>query len=70
MVYEVDEPHLTVDVEYKTVVNKANEAMAYLQFILDFYNKLPEHIVFMHAHRSEPSPLHASQEDQTPTGCV
>jgi hypothetical protein len=36
IVYEVNELHLTVDMQYKAVVNKGREAMAYLQFILDF----------------------------------
>jgi hypothetical protein len=54
VVYEVDEPHLTVDMQYKTLVNKGREAMAYLQFIADFYDNLPKHTVFIHSHRYSP----------------
>jgi hypothetical protein len=36
VVYEVDEPYLTDDLQYKSLVNKGMEAMAYLQFIIDF----------------------------------
>ncbi|KAF2435406.1 hypothetical protein EJ08DRAFT_580594 [Tothia fuscella] len=32
--------------------NKGNEAMVYLSYIIDFYDKLPDISVFIHAHRS------------------
>jgi hypothetical protein len=31
--------------------NKGKESSAYLQYILDNYDKLPEYMVFLHAHR-------------------
>ena len=53
IVYQVDEPNKTVGAQHATIANKGNEAMAYLQFIIDYYNELPASIVFLHGHRSE-----------------
>ncbi|KAF2486749.1 hypothetical protein BDY17DRAFT_292040 [Neohortaea acidophila] len=33
------------------IMNKGHEVMAYLSYIIDFYNSLPDVLVFMHAHR-------------------
>ena len=36
---------------HHTPVHNGNEAAAYLQFIVDYYECLPGHMVFIHAHR-------------------
>lgn len=36
-----------------TVVHKGNEAAAYLQFIVDYYDCLPQVMAFIHAHRRD-----------------
>ena len=36
----------------KDCPNPARYAQAYLQFIVDFYDRLPAAMVFLHAHRS------------------
>lgn len=36
----------------KTPYNKGHEAMAYLTYVIDFYNKLPATLAFLHSHRS------------------
>ena len=36
-----------------TDVHKGNEAAAYLQFIVDYYECLPEVMAFIHAHRRD-----------------
>ncbi|CAI7607661.1 hypothetical protein PCG10_006452 [Penicillium crustosum] len=46
-VYLVDDPEADLQVEQ----NKGKESSAYLQYILDNYDKLPEYMVFLHAHR-------------------
>ena len=33
------------------IKNKGNEVMAYLSYIIDFYEKLPDIAIFMHSHR-------------------
>ncbi|KAF2012281.1 hypothetical protein BU24DRAFT_426143 [Aaosphaeria arxii CBS 175.79] len=47
IVYEVDNP----DAENKVPQNKGREAMVYLTYIIDHYDKLPDTVLFMHAHR-------------------
>jgi hypothetical protein len=51
VVYQVDDPEKTVGAQHATLANKGNEAMGYLQFIIDYYDKLPSSIVFLHGHR-------------------
>lgn len=51
VVYQVDDPQNTVGAQHATLVNKGNEAMGYLQFIIDYYDRLPDSIVFVHGHR-------------------
>jgi len=51
VVYQVDDPENTVGAQHATLANKGNEAMGYLQFIIDYYDKLPASIVFLHGHR-------------------
>ncbi|KAJ5795328.1 hypothetical protein N7457_001927 [Penicillium paradoxum] len=46
-VYTVDNPEAPLSVER----NKGKESNAYLQYILDNYDKLPEYMVFLHAHQ-------------------
>ena len=36
---------------HHTPVHNGNEAAAYLQFVVDYYDCLPDHMVFIHAHR-------------------
>ena len=38
---------------HHTPVHNGNEAAAYLQFIVDYYDCLPEHMAFTHAHRCD-----------------
>jgi hypothetical protein len=47
IVYIADNPHAT----YSVPMNKGNEAMVYLSFLIDRYHNLPEIMVFMHAGR-------------------
>ena len=54
MVYQVDDWDKTEGAEHRTLVNKGNEAMAYLQFILDYWGRLPASMVFLHGHRCGP----------------
>jgi hypothetical protein len=51
VVYQVDDPEWTRGALHRTVRNKGNEAMAYLQFIIDYYDRLPQSMVFLHGHR-------------------
>ena len=51
VVYQVDDWDKTEGAEHRTLVNKGNEAMAYLQFILDYWGRLPASMVFLHGHR-------------------
>ncbi|CAI7642889.1 unnamed protein product [Penicillium bialowiezense] len=46
-VYTVDDPQARLTVEQ----NKGKESNIYLQYILDNYDKLPEYMVFLHAHQ-------------------
>ncbi|KAJ9490452.1 hypothetical protein VN97_g2803 [Penicillium thymicola] len=46
-VYLVDDPEASLQLEQ----NKGKESNAYLQYILDNYDKLPEYMVFLHAHQ-------------------
>ncbi|KAL9116138.1 MAG: hypothetical protein Q9227_000507 [Pyrenula ochraceoflavens] len=45
-IYHVEDPHAY----YHVPMNKGKEAMAYLTFIIDFYEKLPSIIAFVHSH--------------------
>jgi hypothetical protein len=47
-VYVVDDP----DAEYSVQQNKGKESNVYLQYIIDHYDRLPNYMVFLHAHRS------------------
>lgn len=47
MIYSVDNPRATL----QTPANKGNEAMAYLTYIIDYYDRLPPISIFLHAHR-------------------
>ncbi|KAH8807544.1 hypothetical protein F5884DRAFT_674713 [Xylogone sp. PMI_703] len=46
-IYTVDDP----DASLKPPTNKGHEAMVYLTYIIDHYDKLPSTVVFLHAHR-------------------
>ncbi|KAF2200824.1 hypothetical protein GQ43DRAFT_481228 [Delitschia confertaspora ATCC 74209] len=46
-IYEVDNP----DAEYHVPKNKGREAMVYLTYIIDHYDKLPDTVIFAHSHR-------------------
>jgi Protein of unknown function (DUF3431) len=59
-VYLSEIPHIIYEEErlddspaalYTTIANKGNEAMAYLQFIIDFYDRLPQNVLFIHGNR-------------------
>jgi len=45
--YSVDDPTAAL----RTPINKGHEAMAYLTYIIDNYNLLPDISIFMHSHR-------------------
>ncbi|KAF2272155.1 uncharacterized protein EI97DRAFT_386417 [Westerdykella ornata] len=47
VVYEVDNPKA----QRKIPKNKGREAMVYLTYLIDNYNKLPDTIIFMHSHK-------------------
>lgn len=51
VVYQIDEPNKTHGAQHATIANKGNEAMAYLQFIIDYYHQLPNATAFVHGHR-------------------
>lgn len=51
VVYQVDDWEKTEGAQHRTLVNKGNEAMAYLQFLLDYWGRLPASVVFLHGHR-------------------
>ena len=51
IVYQVDAPNVTVGAQHATIANKGREAMGYLQFIIDYYDRLPASIVFLHGYR-------------------
>lgn len=46
-VYEKEKPEME---PYNIPENKGSEATAYLKFIIDIYNYLPNHIVLLHCH--------------------
>jgi len=45
--YSMDDPHAPLHVK----ANKGHEAMAYLSYIIDNYENLPDIVIFFHAHR-------------------
>ena len=49
-VHVVDDP----DAAMRTPENKGNEVMAYLTYIIDYYDDLPDINLFMHSHRFAP----------------
>ena len=51
VVYQVADPDDTHGAQHATLVNKGNEAMGYLQFIIDYYDRLPISIAFIHGGR-------------------
>ena len=51
VVYQVGDPGASIGAQHATLANKGNEAMAYLQFILDYWERLPAAVVFLHGHR-------------------
>ncbi|KAF2770865.1 hypothetical protein EJ03DRAFT_269909 [Teratosphaeria nubilosa] len=61
-VYVNDDP----DAEYTVPMNKGNEVMTYLTFLIDHYDKLPEIMLFVHAHEAtnhNPWLLHTSMPE-------
>lgn len=55
--YIVDEPNPSDG--YRVPVNQGREAMAYLTYIIEHYDKLPDYIVFVHGkpnHETSASP--------------
>lgn len=51
VVYQIDDANKTAGAQHATLANKGNEAMAYLQFIIDYYDRLPPSMVFLQGHR-------------------
>lgn len=51
LIYQVDSPNNTVGAQHATLANKGNEAMGYLQYIVDYYDRLPASTVFLHGYR-------------------
>ncbi|RFU26270.1 hypothetical protein B7463_g10064, partial [Scytalidium lignicola] len=59
-IYTVDDP----DAPLKPPKNKGHEAMVYLTYIIDHYDKLPSTVVFLHAHRDGyPKAWHNDADD-------
>ena len=54
VVYHNADPRDTQGAQHRTLANKGNEAMGYLQFIVDYYDRLPASIAFIHGHRCAP----------------
>ena len=50
VVYKKDQDD---DYPYNVPVNKGNEASAYLKYIIDHYDNLPEYVIFVHGHESD-----------------
>ncbi|KAI9035050.1 DUF3431 domain-containing protein [Aspergillus affinis] len=52
-IYVVNPSRATAANEHKlkTPLNKGHEAMAYLSYLIDYYDRLPSIIAFLHAHR-------------------
>ncbi len=44
---------LAFDTRCSTTVNKGFEASAYLRFIVEYYNRLPQNVVFIHGHEKD-----------------
>ncbi|PVI00120.1 hypothetical protein DM02DRAFT_709587 [Periconia macrospinosa] len=47
IVYEVDNPKA----EHTVPKNKGKEAMTYLTYLIDYYDDLPDIVIFLHAHK-------------------
>ncbi|KAK5113998.1 hypothetical protein LTR62_003121 [Meristemomyces frigidus] len=65
-IYTVDlEPNITISpTGFRTPINKGREAMPYLTYIIDHYNKLSDVNVFIHAHRNGyPAAWHNDAKD-------
>ena len=45
------EPGEVSGAQHRTHANKGSEAMGYLQFILDYWERLPATMAFIHGHR-------------------
>jgi hypothetical protein len=57
VVYQMSDGNATRGAQHATRANKGNEAMAYLQAILDYWHRLPASIAFIHGHRCGAFPL-------------
>ena len=68
VVYQVGDPSASIGAQHATLANKGNEAMAYLQFILDYWERLPASVVFLHGHRWAHMAAHALIEPQLRAG--
>ena len=62
VVYQIGDPGASLGAQHATLANKGNEAMAYLQFILDYWERLPASVVFLHGHRCGRMLAHAPAE--------
>ena len=51
VIYQVDAANMTAGAQHATVSEKGREAMGYLQFIIDYYHRLPASMVFLHGYR-------------------
>jgi hypothetical protein len=47
VIYEVDNP----EAKLRVPMNKGKEAMSYLTYIIDHYDRLPSTIAFVHSHK-------------------
>jgi hypothetical protein len=68
VVYQVGDPSASSGAQHATLANKGNEAMAYLQFILDYWERLPASIVFLHGQRCAHMAAHAPINPQLQPG--
>ena len=51
VVYHNGDAAETAGAQHATLLNKGTEAMGYLQFIVDYYDRLPATVLFIHGHR-------------------
>lgn len=71
LIYQVDSPNNTRGAQHATLANKGNEAMGYLQFIIDYYDRLPASAVFLHGYRCPQIPaLHSVSKCGAVLRCI
>jgi Protein of unknown function (DUF3431) len=54
VIYQIDAPEKLLGAQHRVHVAKGGTAMAYLQFIVDYYNNLPKSVLFIGGRRYPP----------------